>query len=329
MATENDLGFHSLATATESDPHLNIQELAKDASSRFGRPLPIVCDNTNAPKTVDGAAQTDVRWKDLRAAGVLVITADATPPDAAVTIPVDPNDDGSNHPDGTAVSDAEMGCYAVFNDLAQAVTIEVTGQSATAPVIAAGATGWIRVAGTDVLEVSAGGGAATVIAVDDEGTEIEDELVSLDVAGDLIAATTDGSGNVTITARSKADAAAIRAGTADRPITPDGVELAAEFVTLTDGANIALDWATGLNFTVTLAGNRTLDNPSNGEPGTTRLVEVVQDGTGSRTLAFGANYKFPGGSAPTLSTGANAQDVLSIFCRTTTEFWVSTALGIA
>ena len=42
----------------------------------------------------------------------------------------------------------------------------------------------------------------------------------------------------------------------------------------------------------------------------TYVLIVKQDGTGSRTLSYGSEYKFPGGTAPTLSTGANDVDVL-------------------
>lgn len=127
----------------------------------------------------------------------------------------------------------------------------------------------------------------------------------------------------------KASAADIRAGTADKYITADGVESAAEEVTLTDGANIAVDWSTFINANVTLGGNRTLDLPSNGEPGTSRLIRVIQDATGSRLLTFAAGYKFPGGTAPTLSTAAGAVDVLEIYCVSTSEFYVFSALGMA
>lgn len=74
--------------------------------------------------------------------------------------------------------------------------------------------------------------------------------------------------------------------------------------TLTDGANIALDLSKGNSATVTLAGNRTLDNPTGIRSGETYLIEVVQDGTGSRTLTWGSAYDFAGGTPPTLSTGA-------------------------
>lgn len=81
--------------------------------------------------------------------------------------------------------------------------------------------------------------------------------------------------------------------------------------TLTDGATINWDLRYEQVAEVTLAGNRTLANPTNGEAGGTYILIVKQDSTGSRTLSFGANYAFPGGTAPTLSTAANAVDVLS------------------
>ncbi|MCI5049403.1 MAG: DUF2793 domain-containing protein [Rickettsiales bacterium] len=81
--------------------------------------------------------------------------------------------------------------------------------------------------------------------------------------------------------------------------------------TLTDGATIAWDASTHQVAQVTLAGNRTLSNPNNAIAGGTYLVIVRQDATGGRTLTFGTNYRFAGGTAPTLSSGSNAVDVLS------------------
>jgi hypothetical protein len=81
-------------------------------------------------------------------------------------------------------------------------------------------------------------------------------------------------------------------------------------VALTDAANIATDASLGNVFTVTLAGNRTLDNPSNLVSGGVYRWVVTQDATGSRTLAYGALFKWPGGTAPVLSTGANAVDYI-------------------
>jgi hypothetical protein len=83
--------------------------------------------------------------------------------------------------------------------------------------------------------------------------------------------------------------------------------------TLTDGATITADFATTNHFQVTLGGNRTLANPSNQTAGQSGAIRIVQDGTGSRTLAYGSNWKFSNGSAPVLTTAANSVDILVYF----------------
>lgn len=92
---------------------------------------------------------------------------------------------------------------------------------------------------------------------------------------------------------------------------------------LTDGANIAWNLNTQQSANVTLGGNRTLDNPTNMVNGGTYILVVRQDGTGSRTLAFGSAYLFPGGTAPTLSTDANSVDILSFVSDGTNMFGVA------
>lgn len=82
---------------------------------------------------------------------------------------------------------------------------------------------------------------------------------------------------------------------------------------LTDGATITPDFSSGSNFRVALGGNRTLANPSNPAAGQQGIINVFQDSTGSRTLAYGASYRFPNGVAPTLSTGKFIRDELSYY----------------
>lgn len=79
---------------------------------------------------------------------------------------------------------------------------------------------------------------------------------------------------------------------------------------LLDGATIEVNAALATTCRVTLAGNRTLANPTNLTNGQQLFFRIKQDGTGSRTLAYGSKYKFPGGSA-TLTTTASALDILS------------------
>ena len=93
----------------------------------------------------------------------------------------------------------------------------------------------------------------------------------------------------------------------------------ADIQALTDGTNISVDLNAGQNFTVTLAGNRTLDNPTNCVAGQVGSIFVVQDGTGSRTLAYGTSWDFPAGTAPTLSTDADAIDRIDYIVHTSTD----------
>lgn len=110
-----------------------------------------------------------------------------------------------------------------------------------------------------------------------------------------------------------ANAADVRAGTdAVKALTTKAVMDAAASVALTDAATITPDFSAGMNFHVTLGGNRTLANPINQIAGQSGRFRITQDATGSRTLSFGSNWKFPGG-APALSTIANSVDVFGYF----------------
>jgi hypothetical protein len=114
----------------------------------------------------------------------------------------------------------------------------------------------------------------------------------------------------TISTFDETTAAQYQANTSGKALSTDKVWSAADTVALTDAATIAVDMATGINYSVTLGGNRTLGAPSNTTNGKTGVFYFTQDGTGSRTLAYHANYKFAGGSAPVLSTTAGAVDML-------------------
>jgi hypothetical protein len=105
-------------------------------------------------------------------------------------------------------------------------------------------------------------------------------------------------------------AAQFWANTADKTVTTDRAWAAAETVALTDAATITVDMGTFINATVTLGGNRALGNPTNAKVGQSGFIRIVQDGTGSRTLSYGSDWKFSNGSDPTLTTTAAATDIL-------------------
>ena len=130
-----------------------------------------------------------------------------------------------------------------------------------------------------------------------------------DEAGDLIFSVNDGSDGTAPTERLRIHSN----GRSEVTAAFSGIQ------TLTDGATITPDLATGNFFTVTLGDNRTLANPTNQEAGQGGCFFIVQDGTGSRTLTFGSEYDFAGGTAPTLTTTAGAVDRIDYVVRSATS----------
>ena len=103
----------------------------------------------------------------------------------------------------------------------------------------------------------------------------------------------------------------------------------ADIGTLTSATSITPDFAVNQNFTVTLAHNAALENPSNVVAGQTGSVFVVQDGTGSRTMSYGTSWEFPAGAAPTLTTTAAALDRIDYIVRSATSIQAVATLAYA
>ena len=110
----------------------------------------------------------------------------------------------------------------------------------------------------------------------------------------------------------------------DSNLTMAGTNLAQSFTkqqtgalqTLTSsGGNTAWDMSAGNNYTLTLAENSALTNPSNELAGTSGSVLIIQDAGGTNTLSYGTHYLFAGGTDPTLSTAGNAVDRLDYFVQ--------------
>jgi hypothetical protein len=101
--------------------------------------------------------------------------------------------------------------------------------------------------------------------------------------------------------------------------------------TLTDQATITPNFSIGNNYVLTLGGNRTLANPTNLIAGQSGTIVITQDGTGSRTLAYGGFWKYPGGSGniPSLTTTAGAVDVLGYYVESTTRITFRLLLNVS
>lgn len=78
----------------------------------------------------------------------------------------------------------------------------------------------------------------------------------------------------------------------------------------TDGATVTFDLAQSIKWKVQLGGNRTLALVNDADDMTFMLI-LQQDATGGRTVTWWSGILWAGGSAPTLTAGANKRDVFS------------------
>ncbi len=104
----------------------------------------------------------------------------------------------------------------------------------------------------------------------------------------------------------------------------------AALASLTDGSTITVNFTDGIHHSVTLGGNRTFGNPSNDNNavGQSGSIFITQDGTGGREASFHSDYKFAGGTAPTLSTAANAVDRLDYVIKASGEIHCVVSLDV-
>lgn len=198
---------------------------------------------------------------------------------------------------GTVTIPNVQKAYFVRNATSGTVTF-TTGSGTTADV-AAGEYQWIVSVGGNVVYASTWLKQAAVSAFG---------LTLIDDANAAAARTTLGLGDVAVMA--EMTTAQYLANTADKIVSTDQAWAAGAEVSLTDAATVALDMSTFINAGFTIGGNRTLGNPTNPKVGQSGWIRITQDGTGSRTLAYGTNWEFASGSAPVLSTAAGTKDVL-------------------
>ena len=102
-----------------------------------------------------------------------------------------------------------------------------------------------------------------------------------------------------------------------------------EITTLTSAATITPDFADSNNFTCTLGHNATIANPTNLTAGQSGSIFLVQDGTGSRTVAWGSSWDFAGGTAPTMTTTAAGVDRVDYVVRTTGSIHAVATLNLS
>ncbi len=194
--------------------------------------------------------------------------------------------------------------------------------------------------GALTLETTDTAAAAANIQITADGTfEVDGTTITLDSAGDIVL-DADGAdvifkdgGTSILTFTNSSSDAIVTAGVQDKDIIFKGDDggsavtaltmdmsaagksvFGAAAVGATQTANATgsttLDFDTYSNFVLTATGNVTLANPSTESAGQTGIIVLIQDGTGSRTLSTGSDFEWPAGTAGTISTAANAVDVI-------------------
>ena len=229
---------------------------------------------------------------------------------------------------GAAIADSKLATISTAGKVSNSATTATSANTVSA-IVARDISGDFS-AGTITAALSGTASTATALA-----TARNIQGVSFDGTANITVVTA-GSG-ISVTGTAVANTGVLSVNGNSGAITNVAVTNSAQSFTapqrgsitaLTDGATITPDFALANNFSVTLGGNRTLANPTNVTAGQSGVIVISQDGTGSRTLAFGSNWKFAGGIDPTLTTAVNAVDVLSYYCASSTVI-IAALLGDA
>lgn len=183
-----------------------------------------------------------------------------------------------------------------------------------------GSSGWTGIGPCLSGQVPRFGGSGADVAC---GTVAGTGTVTTISAGAGISMTPDPITVSGIVANDVATASNTWSATANKMIDASVLNSAGAPATLTDATTVATDMATGVNFNLTLGGNRGLGNPTNTQNGRTGCYFITQDATGSRTMVYDTAWKFAGGTAPTLTTTGGSVDALCYLVRSSTFIWGS------
>jgi hypothetical protein len=109
-------------------------------------------------------------------------------------------------------------------------------------------------------------------------------------------------------------------GTMTGPI--DGTSILTGAVVLTYASTITLDASAGGHFRVTLTGNPAIASPANPADGQKITFELIQDGTGGRTVTWGAAFDFGSATVPVLTVTASKRDLIGWVYSASLAAWM-------
>lgn len=204
---------------------------------------------------------------------------------------------------GSLATLSTVGTSQIDND---AVTYaKIQNVSTTSRVL-----GRITAGAGDVEELTAAN-LKTILALtaSDVGLGNVTNNVQYYAGGTDVAVVDGGTGSSTASgARANLGVAASGANTDITSLTSVAV-LGLKVAILTDGATVNTNAALGNIFDLTMAGDRTIANPTNPVDGQRILYRLRQDATGTRIPTWGANFRFSADiPQPVLSTTANKLD---------------------
>ena len=129
--------------------------------------------------------------------------------------------------------------------------------------------------------------------------EVDGSPGSNDLPGRLIFSTTaDGADSASERLRISSDGGVALTGHSECSINALG----------NSSGTVTIDFRTANYISCTLTGTTTFANPTTESVGQSGSIIITQDGTGSRTASWGSQFKWVGGTAPTLTTTAAAVD---------------------
>jgi hypothetical protein len=98
---------------------------------------------------------------------------------------------------------------------------------------------------------------------------------------------------------------------------------------LTSASSVTIDFSLSNHFSCTMGHNIAFGNPTTESVGQSGTIVLTQDGTGSRTASWGSQFLWAGGTAPTLSTAANAVDRIDYFVAAADKIHCVISLAMA
>ena len=103
---------------------------------------------------------------------------------------------------------------------------------------------------------------------------------------------------------------------------------AAQAIDSLSGTSVTPNFALGNNFSLTLSGTTTINNPSNITAGQSGVIVITQ-ASGGYAVSWGSYWDFVGGTAPTIPTTNGAVSIITWFARSTTSLLTTSALGLS